>query len=282
MRRAILAVVILSSGAARATGHGPVFGLATPTLPKGGVSLDVGAMLQQGGPAGDLHGYAAMLRPMLGYGLTEDLEISLSAPLPILSSPGQRPGRMMGMMPATPDAEALLAWRFARDDTGVGSRVESTALLGLDYPTDARRAGIQTAPGFVAGVVTGYVSRSVYAWAGALYRRYMTPLGGDHPGDLLFYSAVIGYRPEAFRQELPHADWRFFIEAVGEVTGHDRLAGAAVPNTGGHQLFIGPTVLGLFGAWGISGGPQLPLYSRLDGTQPEDHLRLVTNFTYWF
>ena len=65
---------------------------------------------------------------------------------------------MMGMMPATPDADALLSWRFPRNADAVGSRFETTAIFGLDYPTDSRRNGIEMAPGFVAGAVTGYAS----------------------------------------------------------------------------------------------------------------------------
>jgi hypothetical protein len=241
-------------------------------------------MYRARGPFDDPQAQSAMLRPMVGYGLIEDVQLSLSVPLPLYTPTKGLPVRMMGMMPATPDIEALLAWRFHRVGANVGSRFESTALLGLDYPTDSVRGGMRTSPGFVAGGVTGYASRSIYAWIGALYRRYMSPRGqgADHQGDLLFYSAVLGYRPEVFRQELPHSDWRLFVEAVGEVTAHDVLAGAELPNSGGHQLFVGPTVLGLFGAWGISGGPLFRVYQDLNGTQPPDRLRFVVNFTYWW
>jgi hypothetical protein len=270
------------AGSARATGHGPVYGLATPTLSEGSWSIDAGGMYRLMGDPSEANSHAAMFRPMIGYGITEDLQLSLSVPLPVYTHPGLRPSRMMGMMPATPDAEALLSWRFQRNANAVGSRFESTAIFGLDYPTDPRRDGVQMAPGFVAGAVTGYASRSIYAWAGALYRRYMTARGADHPGDLLLYSAVIGYRPEMFRRELPQSDWRIFVEAVGETTARDRIAGGAVADSGGTQILVGPTVLGLFGAWGISGGPLFPVYSRLNGTQQLDRVRLAVNYTYWF
>jgi hypothetical protein len=260
---------------AAATGHGPAFGLATPTLPEGAFSLDVGAM---GRFSGDGVG-EAMLRPMLGYGLNEDLELSLSAPLPLYTRSSGRASRMMGMMPATMDAEALLAWRFQRSDVGVGARFETTALFALDYPT-GKVDGIDAAPGFSAGVVTGYVSRSIYAWAGALYRRYMTASGADHPGDQILSSAVIGWRP--IRTELPHADWRIFVEAVGEWTAQDRVAGLACADSGGHQIFAGPTALILFGAWGISGGPLFRVHADVNGTQAQDAVRAVVNTTFWF
>jgi hypothetical protein len=281
-RRLTLAGMLATAAAAHATGHGPVYGLATPTLPAGAFSLDVGGMYRW--ENGDGSSHAAMVRPMLGYGLTEDLELAVSLPLPLYSRAGQRSSRMMGMMPATTDAEVLLAWRFQRNDSGVGSRIETTALFGLDYPTTPRVNGAETSPGFVAGAVTGYVSRSLYAWAGALYHRSMSPSGPgtDHPGDELLYSVVLGYRPALFRRDLPYADWRFFVEAVGEVFGRDRIQGTAVADSGGHQIFVGPTALGLFGAWGISAGPMFRVYGDVNGAQPEDAIRVVVNSTYWF
>lgn len=264
MKTRVAFVVLCLAHAAAASGHGPVYALSTPTLPEGAFSLDVAGMYWLSDTS------AAMLRPMVGYGITEDLELSLSAPLPLYSRAGQRPSRMMGMMPATMDAEALLAWRFQRNDNSVGSRIESTAMFGLDYPTLPTVDGVQAAPGAVIGAVTGYASRSVYAWAGALYRRYMTPAGADHPGDELFYSAVVGYRPQAWRQELPHADWRLFAEALGEWKARTG------PVDSRHAIFLGPTVLGLFGAWGISAGPVFRVYGQ------GDSFRFVTNYTYWF
>jgi hypothetical protein len=96
-------------------------------------------------------------------------------------------------------------------------------------------------------VVTGYASRTVYAWAGGLYRRYMTVTGenADHTGDLAMYSIVLGYRPPPFQEDWPHPDWRIFVEIIGEHTGRDRIRGMDLPNTGGHQIFVGPTLLGL-------------------------------------
>jgi len=270
--------------AALASGHGPVYGLATPTLGQGGWSIDVAAMYRLTGDLSDGNAQRALLRPMLGYGITEDLQASLSVPVPLYTPSAPVPSlatRMMAMMPSTPDAEFLLSWRFHRIGNDVGSRFESTALLALDYPTDSVRNGIRTAPGFMAGAVTGYASRTVYAWVGGLYQRYMTPTA-NHPGDLVLYSLVFGYRPPFFREELPHADWRLFIEAIGEYQFPNVVAGNEVADSGGHQIFVGPTVLGLYGPWGISGGPLFPVYRNLNGTQQGDRFRFVVNFTYWF
>jgi hypothetical protein len=277
------ALAMLAAGAtwtgAEAQGHGPVFGLSTPTLRKGGWSLDAGFM-------GQLIGEheMVMLRPMVSYGITEDVQLSASFPVPIYTSQGMMPARVATRMPASPDVELTLGWRFQKRELGVGSRFESTTFVALAYPTDATRMGLRMSPGVAAALTTGYVSRVAYAWVGATYRRYVTPVGptADHPGDLAMYSMVLGYRPPAFQHEYPHADWRLFVEAVGEVTERDVAAGVPRPASGGHRLFIGPTLLGLYGGWGVSGGPLFPVYQHVNGRQPRDKARLALDLIFWF
>lgn len=263
---------------ARAQGHGPLYGLSTPTLGAGGWSVDMTTMSRVGSGNALL-----MLRPMLSYGLTEDVQLSASLPVPLIRPPGLAPQRMAMRMPATPDAELTLGWRFQRRATGVGSRLESTAYLGFDYPSDAARAGVRTAPAVAAGVVTGYASRVLYLWAGGLYRGSVRRAGGgDRPGDLTMLSLVVGYRPPAFQHDYPRPDWRIFAEAVGEVRGRDVAGGVPRANSGGRALFAGPTVLGLYGAWGISGGPLFPVYRQVHGAQPVERVRLAVDLIYWF
>lgn len=283
MRRVVvlgaIAVCVICASAAEAQGHGPAFGLSTPTLGKGAWSLDIGTM---GRFVADE--YSLMLRPMVSYGLNEDLQVAASLPMPLHTAADLPQARAMTRMPMSADVELMLGWRFHRRDAAVGSRFESTAYLGFLYPTVAENAGVATAPGLYGAVATGYVSRTFYAWVGGAYRRYMTPSrsSADHSGDIAMYSAVIGYRPPPFRKDYPHADWRLFVEIVGEHVDRDSIAGVLQPNTGGHQIFIGPTVLGLFGAWGISGGPVFPVYRDVNGVQATEHVRVVINTTFWF
>ena len=284
MRRATgWAIIVLAMAALPARGvsqgHGPIFGLSTPTLRKDGWSLDAGFMARLVGEH-----EMVMLRPMLSYGITEDVQVSASFPVPIYSRQGMMPARVAARMPAAPDIEFTLGWRFHRRELGVGSRVESTTYLAFDYPTDETRGGLRMAPGVAAALATGYVSRSIYVWIGGMYRRYVTPIGptADHPGDLAMYSVVVGYRPPAFQHDYPHADWRVFVEAVGEVSALDVAAGVERPASGGHHLFIGPTLLGLYRGWGVSGGPLFPAYRQPNGEQPRDKVRLALDFIFWF
>ena len=264
---------------ARAQGHGPVFGLATPTLGRGGWSLDVTAMSRFFDQT-----EAVMLRPMVSYGITQDLQVSGSFPMPVYVPQGLPAAHGASRMPATPDIEFALGWRFHRQGTDVGSRFESTTFVGFDYPTDAVRAGAKTAPGLYGALVTGYASRTFYLWTGGLYRRLMTPVGAtaDHPGDQAMYSLVLGYRPPPFQQDYPRPDWRVFLETVEEYGAKDVIAGVEQPNTGGHQLFVGPTLLGLYGWWGISGGPGFAVYRHVNGAQPRENMRLIVTTTFWF
>jgi hypothetical protein len=274
-----LSALLATPSWGRAQGHGPIFGLATPTLAKGGWSLDATAMgrvlnAQQ----------TAMIRTLLSYGINEDLQFSASLPMAIYTTQGVVPARVSTRMPASPDIEFTLGWRFQRRELGIGRRFESTAYLAFDYPTDPIRVGLRTSPGFAAALATGYASRVIYIWAGGLYRRYVTPIGptSDHLGDLAMYSLVVGYRPPPFQHDYPHPDWRLFVEAVGETTARDVATGAERPNSGGDQLFVGPTVLGLYGGWGVAGGPIFPVYRRVNGTQPREKVRISVNFVRWF
>jgi hypothetical protein len=226
-----------------------------------------------------------MGRQMVSYGITQDVQASISLPIALRMPMGLPHARTTARMSANPDIEILLGWRFQRrGGHAVGSRFESTAWIGLDYPTDAVRAGVRTAPGLYGAVATGYASRTLYAWLGALYQRYMTPVGptADHPGDVAIYSSVIGYRPPPFQQDFPHPDWRVFVEAVGERIAADAVGGVRDANTGSHQIFVGPTLLGLYGSWGIAGGPVFAVYRRLNGPQPTDRFRLMINTSFWF
>jgi len=248
-----LALCTVQATAVFAQGHGPVYGLSTPTLRRGGWSTDNGFMGQIVGEH-----EMVMFRPMVSYGITEHVQLSASLPVPVYTSQGMAPARI--------------------------ARYESTAYLALDYPTDATRMALRTAPGVMGALATGYVSRSLYAWAGGLYRRYVTPIGAtaDHTGDVAMVSAVLGLRPPSMQYEYPHADWRLFIEGVGEITQRSVAAGVPVVSTGGHQYFVGPTLLGLYGGWGVSGGPLFPVYQQLNGAQRRDKVRLALDVVTWF
>lgn len=260
-----------------AEGHGPTFGLATPTLGRGQWSSDSVAM-QSRTDRGDMW----MFREMLGYGITEDLQFSLSFPVArtdrLPDPPRTRVGSMMG---AFGDVEGSLLWRFQRAAPAVGVRRESTLLFGASAPTEGGRGGVAVGPALHLGAVTGYASRTVYWWLGGGAQLYARD-DGDRLGNLYYLSGVFGWRPPLFRRDYPKPDWRLFVEALAEFANRNEMKGRADPDSGGRKLLIGPSVLGLYGRWGVEAGVLLPVAEDLNGAQPDEDYRLKLVFTYWF
>jgi hypothetical protein len=136
------------------------------------------------------NGDGTMVRETLGYGITEDLKVSVSGPIIFQTDPFGV-ARTAAFTPMGNDCEALGLWRFERKDVGVGSRIEATAMGGLLVPGPQAESGpvkgMKSRPGVLAGIVTGIASRSHYVWVGTTYQRYAADAGDRRP-DLLFYS----------------------------------------------------------------------------------------------
>jgi hypothetical protein len=266
--RTILAAAIiwLAPSLIYASGHGPVFALATPTNPKGGFSFDTSFMGRYGG------GSETMYRGTLGYGITENLKLSISAPLLLQSDPFP-PSRTAAVTPMGGDFEILGLWRFQRTDFGVGKRFETTTIGGLLIPGPQANSGpmkdFGSRPGALAGIVSGVTSRSHYVWAGATYQRYAESRGERRP-DLLFYSFAYAYRPESWRKD--HGwDWRIFGECTGEHAGNR-----------GNQVFVGPTTLGVYKNYAVSAGLQFAAYPNAGPAYPRERVRVAINFSWFF
>lgn len=267
--------LMLASASACAEGHGPLFGLATPTLGQGQWSSDTGLMVMDSDRGGRWRP-----RQMFGYGIEEDLQVNLSF---ALDSNGDRyaaNSRSGAMMGQPGDNEAGVLWRFHRTAPAVGRRRESTLLLSVSDGADAG-FGRETGPSLHLGAVTGYASRTIYWWLGGGAQRFRSE-GGFRRGDLNYLTAVFGWRPPLFRGDYPKPDWRLFVEVVAEDAAHDRFDNGADPDSGGRRVMAGPSVLGLYGPWGVSAGILFPLHERVNGDQPETEYRAKLVFTYWF
>ena len=275
---AAVMVVVLSTSTLHASGHGPVFGGATPTLGKGAWSFDQAWMGQV------MRGTTKqeqLLRSMLSLGITEKVQISASVPIPLGSSGMMPAGRMMAMMPGTRDFEALVGWRFHSRPVGIGARIETTVYVGGLVPLDSSRGGVATGPGAFVSIASGYASREHYFWLGASHQRH-AERSGDRAGAVTSYSVVYGYRPPAWRLEYPKPDLRFFVEAVADKTERMQHGGRVMPDSGGEVVLIGPSMLLLYKAYAIEGGVLFPVYQRTNGTQPEERFRFGVNVAYFF
>jgi hypothetical protein len=275
--RTIIAMLVVVQEASSAD-HGPVFGLATPTNPQGGWSFDLGMNGREG-----TGGLSSALEAALSYGLTADLKFSVSGPVVIQPDPYAR-SSVTTNTPVSGDFSALTWWRFQRKDFA-GKRVESTAVAGVLLPGPQQEAGVykglNSGPGYLVGAVTGIASRSQYVWIGATYQRYAESKGDCRPG-LLTYTAVYGYRPLAWRTDYPRWDWRIFGEMTGERAGTLQRQDFDVPGSQAQQIFLGPSVLGVYRAIGIEAGMQFPVYRDVGPLYPRERYRFALNLAYFF
>ena len=255
------------------SGHGPVFGFATPVNSQGETSFDFGLYArnaQDGSQTG--------LRSMVSYGLTPHLQVSLVAPgLP------QSGGLPMSMMSGG-EFLSNIAWRFQRNPNAVGRRFETTASLGAVVPGPQDKfgmfRGMRTAPGVNGWIATGMASRSHYVWVGA-GAMHFAERGGDRRPNVVSTSLVWGYRPPSWRSDRHQWDWRVFAEMTGEHAGQVLRAGTLMPGSDANQAFLGPSVLGIYKFFAISGGVQFPIYSDVGRLFPRERARIAVNFSYF-
>jgi len=258
---------------AEAAAHGPVFGLATPTNSQGEWSFDEGIF----GRSTSL-GSQASVRELIGYGFTPHLTLSLALPV-VVGDTTLPPTRIQ----PGDDFDSTVAWRFQHRATKVGTRFESTAFAGLAVPGPQSGfkgiAHTTNVPGTMFGVVSGMASRSNYLWLGSTYTKFYEHNGDKRP-DVLDYSLVYGYRPPKWRRPPDKWDWRMFGELVGERSDRFLQSNDPVPNTQAHQVFLGPTVLGIFHNYTVSFGAQLPIHQDVGSAFPREHVRFAANFSY--
>jgi hypothetical protein len=141
-------------------GHGPLFGLATPTMPEGALELDVGAMAHSSQQAS-----ALMLGATGVYGITSNLQISVALPIHLheLDDTSAPLARGAAPMPGDSSLEALVGWRFLHWQPAVARRIEATVFAGGGAELAPTRAKLLSA------VAAGFVDRRFDIWLGAGY-----------------------------------------------------------------------------------------------------------------
>lgn len=273
MKRAVLFAVLWLPLFAVAAEHGPVFGLATPTNSQGEWSFDEGVF----GRNSSL-GSQGSVRELVAYGFTPHLTASFTLPV-VIGNTTLAPTRIQ----PGDDFDSTVAWRFQHRATRVGTRFESTVFAGLVVPgpqsTFKGVAHTTNVPGTMLGAVTGRASRSNYIWVGGTYTKFYEHEGDKRP-EVFDYSLVYGYRPPKWRKPPDKWDWRLFAELVGERSSRFMQANVPVADTEAHQVFVGPTALGIFRNYTVSFGAQFPFYQRVGTAFPKEHVRFAVNFSY--
>jgi hypothetical protein len=266
----VLALLICKANAA---GHGPVFGFATPVNSEDEISLDFGVQGRASGSEGELS-----LRPMVGYGITPHLTANILTPATPVSNDFS-PTRLIG----GGELEGNVAWRFHHQLKGVGTRFESTVFAGVVVPGtlgSGLLGSLARAPGFTTAIASGVASRSHYLWFGGGYTGF-SERDGDRRPHVASYSAVYGFRPRPLRKDYPFWDWRGFVELTGERSSSVLRDGAVLPQTQAHQVFIGPSVLGIYRNFAISGGVQFPIYQNVGTAFSRERVRFAVNLSYF-
>ena len=274
MKRALILLVLLALPLpATGASHGPVFGLATPTNSQGEWSFDQGIF----GRSTSV-GSQASIRELVGYGFRPHLTLSFTLPV-VVGDTRLPPTRIQ----PGDDFDSTLAWRFQHRATKIGTRIESTAFAGLVVPGPQSGfnslAKTTNVPGFMVGAVTGRASLSHYVWLGATFTRFAEH-NGDRRPDVFDYSLVYGYRPPKWRRTPDKWDWRLFAELVGERSNRFQQGSVTVANTQAHQVFLGPSALGIYRNYTISFGAQFPVYQDVGNVWPRERVRFAVNFSY--
>jgi len=269
----LLVFCFLVAVPSNASSHGPVFGFATPVNSKGEFSFDFGAYSRNAA-----FGSQTVLKTMVSYGLTPQLTWSFNAPAVLQA--GSLPMSMM----AGGEFQSNVSWRFHHRPNAVGRRSESTASIGIVVPGPQDKFGMfrtmRSAPGITGWAATGVASRSHYFWVGAGGMHFADRSGDQRP-NVISASAVYGYRPPSWRADRHQWDWRVFGELVGEHSGLVRRGGLPMTGSDANQIFLGPSVLGIFKYFAISGGVQFPVYANVGRLYPRERARLAINVSYF-
>ena len=82
--------------------------------------------------------------------------------------------------------------------------------------------------------------------------------------------------------DYPKPDWRIFIESLAEFPGGNKIDGQLdFSDTRSTKVLVGPSFLGLYGAWGISFGAMVPVVQDLTPGSVKERYRIAVNLSYW-
>jgi len=68
----------------------------------------------------------------------------------------------------------------------------------------------------------------------------------------------------------------------GDVSTKARKSGVQMAGSDGHQIFVGPSVLGIYKNYAIEAGVQLPVYRDVGTHFQPERVRFAINFSHFF
>jgi len=119
---------------------------------------------------------------------------------------------------------------------------------------------------------------------GNVAARFGTADDDFDPGDALFYDAAIGFRllPSTYAS-LDDRTLVTYLEVSGEVAGQDVVDGAADGDSGGHLLWLSPTLQWIPAPWVLAEAAlRVPVIQDLNGAQLRHDVRFEVGGRYRF
>ncbi|HHJ14845.1 MAG TPA: transporter [Gammaproteobacteria bacterium] len=262
IKAAFVAATLLATvpaGPARA--HDPVFGIGPHVLYKGGVEVapEVDVNKKHGERTADL-------ALELTYGLTGDWAAGIDLPYRFKRNNSEKAS-------GTGDASLFTKYRFWRHDT-LGAQESAAVLARLKFPTGDEDKTPPVGSGStdaLLGLSYGYESRKWYRWASVRYRRNGENDDRLRRGDKVLVDLVGGIRPTPTGYLQPDTVW--LLELNGEYTQRTEYRGSSIPDTGGTELFLSPGIFWTLRNFAVKAGVQIPVASKLHGSQDNTDYR---------
>lgn len=170
--------------------------------------------------------------------------------------------------------------RFWRKDA-LGVQQSAAFLLKLNLASSGDQVSTSTTD-VLLGLTYGFESLKWYRWASIRYRynqdRFIRNLGEMHRGDRFFIDFSAGYRAQL--NDYRAADTVWLIELNGEFNQSNQLNGFEIADSGGNQWFVSPGIMWTLRNFAVKAGVQIPLYSNLNGAQPDSNYRARLEFEW--
>lgn len=295
--------------AASGTGQsGPIRTVSAETLPQGNWSISIRTeyialdrftddeLMAHAASGTDVHSIDSTLHLAagLGYGVTDDLTLSLSIPYIYLDnireSHSDEPGEvhLHGDSDGIGDLTLTGQYRFLNNRE---QGIQSSLILGLKTPTgkttkkdiEGVRFETEFQPGSgswdpIAGLSLNKRLSSFSLDADVLYSFATEGAQDVNLGDKLNYDLALSYRLPAEK-----ISWDLIVELNGEWKEKEETGGQKDPNSGGSSLFLSPgvRVTGEAG-WSAFLSLGFPVIQELNGVQNDVTTRTTFGISYTF
>ncbi len=249
--------------------HNPIFGLGPQTIWRGGVGVGLEAEATKASGATEVKEQA--LHAEFQYGVTQDLTLTLAAPLTQRKSErGLVPGVGQVNRDATGVGDVVVRakWRFYHSFSG-STQYHAALIGGVKVPLANTGSDPPLGSGSTDFLFGGTVSRDgmrYYLWTSALVRANGEAFGRKR-GNEYRYDAAVGIRP--WLPKFTAVDPLLLLEFNGVTAGRTVINAVRQAQTGGTVLAVSPGFWLTYRNWALLGGVKLPVYRQLRGGHPE-------------